>query len=89
MEANVSIQKNEFNLNNFIEKVRRVGKSDEVNYVPTNISLPTLSKSILPITNNLGANVDEVKASPIISEPKATFSALPITSNSVVYLYLY
>ena len=51
-EADVSIQKNEFNMNEFMDKFRRVGKGDEVNYVPTNISPPTLSKSILPITNS-------------------------------------
>ena len=84
MEDDVSIQKKEFNLNEFMDKVRRVGKGDEVNYVPTNISPPTLSKSILPITNNPEANADEVITPPIISEPKATFSALPITSNSVL-----
>ena len=50
------------------------GKVDEVNFVPTNISFPVLPNSISPITNNLGHNVDEVKVSPIISEPKATFS---------------
>ena len=78
------IQEEDFNFKEFLEKVKSVGKGDEVNSIPTNISLHVLSKSVLPITNNLGTNADEVKVSPIISEPKTTFSALPITSNSVL-----
>ena len=84
MEADVSTQNKDFNMEEFMDQVRKVGKGGEVK-VPTNISLPTSSgKSVLPITNNSGANVDEVKIPLIISEPKAIFSELPITSDRVL-----